>query len=123
MAKSRPELIVAIPVSTACAAARTAAVPTPIGMAIDCPSEAEAMQRVFGEYYDPHHPRDPSAEPLSPRVDGPAREHSPHYQPTYAPSKGQEDDMAEQLRRAEVVTAALDREIARLKAQLEALGK
>ena len=127
MAKSKPELVVAIPAPTACTDKKTAAVPTPIGMAIDCPFEIQALQRVFGEYYDPHNPRDPSVEPPSPRIHSPTPVYSPHYQPTheptFEPSNKQSEDMAEQVRRAEAVAAALDREIARLKTQLEALEK
>jgi hypothetical protein len=127
MAKSKPQLIVAIPDSTVCTDTKIVAFPTPISMAIDCPFEMQALQRVFGEYYDPHNPRDPSVEPLSPRVHSPTPVYSPHYQPTheatFESSNKQAEDMAEQVRRAEAVAAALDREIARLKTQLEALEK
>ena len=103
-------------------------IPTPIGMVIDCPFEIQALQRVFGEYYDPHNPHEPSVEPLSPlspRAHSPTPVYIPHYQtthePTYERSNEETEDMSEQLRCVEVVTAALDREIARLKAQLEDL--
>ena len=62
---------------------------------------------------------------LRTRAHSPTPVYSPHYQPTQEPtydqSNEQTEDMTQQLRRVEVVTTTLDREIARLKAQLEAL--
>ena len=48
MARSKPQLIVAIPDPTACTDTKIVAVPTPISMAIDYPFEIQALQSVFG---------------------------------------------------------------------------
>ena len=131
MTKSKPELMVVIPEVTVCTPEKMDAIPTPIGMDMDCPFEIEALQRVFGEYYDPHNPREPSVDPSSPRTHSPTPVYRPHYQTTYQttypstyePIYENAEDMTEQIGSAEVVTEALDREIARLKTQLETLQK
>jgi hypothetical protein len=149
---AKPALTVSIPETPAFApdafapgkAAAAAGVSTPVQMAIemDIDSEFPTEPSLWYKKCDWDDPRSPShtfyTQHTPPRYTTPALP-SPTYMPTSlqehspapsappalpAPEAQQlDDDMSEQLHRAAVVTAALDREIARLEAQLEGLQK
>ena len=96
------------------------------------PTEPSLWHKKCGCY----DPREPSVDLPSPRQYQTAGIPSPTYMPTspnYTPTIHTpepaidtlllDQEMQEQLRRAQAVAAALDREIARIKAQLEVLEK